>query len=347
MQASLDPPSEREDAPMRGSSGRVQRGTDVQHLESWLAVELRHFVALEAIAAERSFRRAAARLGYTQPAVSQQLAALERVVGARLVNRGRGSEPVTLTAAGERLLDHALAIRARISAAQIELAALKSGRLGVVRVGIYQTIATCLLPEILRQFGDRCPEVELKLMDAPGDREILAALARDDLDAAFADLPLSPEEPFHVEEFLADEYTVVVAAASKLFAGREAVEARDLVDVPLIAYAKSGSTDELIAILRKAGTEPRFVLRSDDNLVVQALANADYGAAILPRLAIVPGSPVRVLPFADPMPPRVLGLASRVEPSSSPSLAALVEAVHAAAASVRIRSSGVFRHRVA
>ena len=86
-------------------------------------VELRHLVALEAVAAERSFSAAAARLGYTQSAVSGQILALERLVGARLLERIRGSRPVEVTAEGEILLAHARAIIARLEAARAELAA--------------------------------------------------------------------------------------------------------------------------------------------------------------------------------------------------------------------------------
>ena len=72
---------------------------------AWQGIEVRHLAALLALAEESSFNRAARRLGYSQPAVSQQLAALERIVGRRLVNRPRSSQPLTLTEAGERLLD--------------------------------------------------------------------------------------------------------------------------------------------------------------------------------------------------------------------------------------------------
>jgi len=88
--------------------------------DHWLGVELRHVAALQAVAEEGSFGRAAARLGYTQSAVSQQIATLERLVGERLVDRPGGPRPVTITEAGRVLLRHADGIMARLRAAQAD-----------------------------------------------------------------------------------------------------------------------------------------------------------------------------------------------------------------------------------
>src|SRR6266704_3724166 len=101
--------------------------------DSWLGVELRHFLALEAVAREGSFGKAATSLGYTQSAVSQQIAALERIVGQRLVERPGGPRPVSLTEAGRLLLRHADAIVAQIQAAQADLQALRAGEAGTLR----------------------------------------------------------------------------------------------------------------------------------------------------------------------------------------------------------------------
>src|SRR6058998_2713149 len=105
--------------------------------DSWLGLELRHLIALKAIAEEGTFGRAATSLGYTQSAVSQQIAMLERIVGQKLIDRPGGPRPVSLTEAGELLLRHADAIAARLQAAQADLAALAEGEGGVLRVGIY------------------------------------------------------------------------------------------------------------------------------------------------------------------------------------------------------------------
>src|SRR5476651_542876 len=95
--------------------------------DTWLGVELRHLAALEAVATEGSFGRAAQKLGYTQSAISQQIQTLERLVGEQLVERPGGPRAVSLTEAGRVLLRHAASILARLQAAQADLAALSDG----------------------------------------------------------------------------------------------------------------------------------------------------------------------------------------------------------------------------
>src|SRR5260221_6529326 len=103
-------------------------------LHDWAGVELRHLIALQAVAEERSFGRAAERLGYTQSAVSHQIAALEGLVGERVIERGRGQRSIELTQAGALLARHADAIVARLRAAQADYAAFTEGAAGLLRV---------------------------------------------------------------------------------------------------------------------------------------------------------------------------------------------------------------------
>src|SRR5881392_1638575 len=120
--------------------------------DRWLGVELRHFAALQALADEGSFGRAAGKLGYTQSAISQQIAMLERIVGERLVERPGGPRPVTMTEAGRLLLRHAESIIARLQAAQADLAALSAGEAGSLRVGTFQSVGAKVLPAVMRRF---------------------------------------------------------------------------------------------------------------------------------------------------------------------------------------------------
>src|SRR5881398_4231319 len=141
--------------------------------DSWLGAELRHFLALEAVAREGSFGKAARKLGYTQSAVSQQIAALERIVGQRLIERPGGPKPVSLTEAGRLLLTHADAIAARVAAAQADLNALGEGEAGTLRVGVFQSVGQRILPELMRRFSTSWPKVDVSLTESADDTELL------------------------------------------------------------------------------------------------------------------------------------------------------------------------------
>src|ERR671936_384060 len=183
--------------------------------DRWLGVELRHFLALEAVARAGSFGKAAAALGYTQSAVSQQIATLERLVGQKLVERPGGPKPVSLTEAGRLLLTHAEAIVARIAAAQADLTALGDGEAGTLRVGVFQSVGQRILPELMRRFFDSWPKVEVTLTESADDTELLSDVERGELDLAFADLPLV-DGPFESVELLRDPYVLVVRRDSEL-----------------------------------------------------------------------------------------------------------------------------------
>src|SRR5579862_4829535 len=157
--------------------------------DSWLGVEVRHFAALQALAEEGSFGRAARRLGYTQSAISQQIATLERIVGEQLVERPGGPRPVSLTEAGQLLLRHADSIVARLQAAQADLQALRAGEAGTLRVGTFQSAGARVLPEIMRRFTAQWPLIEV-MLEEHDDEAIADALERGELDVGFLLLPI-------------------------------------------------------------------------------------------------------------------------------------------------------------
>src|SRR5262245_24727885 len=95
----------------------------MRQMEAWVGVELRHLAALLAVAQERSFGRAARRLGYSQPAISGQIATLERIVGQKLVERSRGRAVVRLTPAGDVMVRHAALVTEQLATARAELKA--------------------------------------------------------------------------------------------------------------------------------------------------------------------------------------------------------------------------------
>jgi molybdate transport repressor ModE-like protein len=277
--------------------------------ENWLGLELRHLVALKAIAEHGTFGRAARELGYTQSAISQQIATLERIIGQRLIERPGGPRPVSLTEAGELLLRHADAIAARLQAAQADLAALDAGDAGPLRIGTYQSVGARVLPALLREFGEQWPKVEITLRESADDQELAAFVERGELDLTFVVLPLGPG-PYETAELFRDPYVLVVPAGSPLAGRDRPPSVRELVDHPLISYRTCRTTQRVEDRLRQSGREPHIVFRSDDNGTVQGLVAAGVGIGIMPLLAVDHAdSSIEVVDLGDRVPPRLIGLA--------------------------------------
>src|SRR4051812_17762969 len=250
----------------------------------WLGLELRHLAALEAVADERSFGRAARRLGYTQSAISQQVATLERIVGARVVDRPGGPNPVSLTEAGVLLLRHAQAIGARLEAARSDIAALAAGEAGPLPLGTYQSGGARVPPGLLRRFAADWPRVEVRLSESSDDGELAALVERGELDLSFVVAPL-PAAPLEATELMRDPYVLLVPADSPL-AGRDRTPSlREILELPLIGF-RTCRTSAAVEEELRAGGEPNIVFRSDDNGTVQALVAAGVGIAIVPRLTV-------------------------------------------------------------
>ena len=134
---------------------------------------MRHLAALEAVARTGSFGRAALELGYTQSAISQQIAALERIVGEKLVERPGGPRAISMTEAGELLLRHAEAIVNRLDAARADMASLRAGETGALRVATYQSISARVLPVVMRRFMGDWPGIALDLSEPSNDHDAL------------------------------------------------------------------------------------------------------------------------------------------------------------------------------
>jgi DNA-binding transcriptional LysR family regulator len=274
--------------------------------DRWLGVELRHLAALEAVVRTGSFGGAARELGYTQSAVSQQIAQLERIVGQRLFHRPGGPRRVEPTEAGLLLLGHADAIVARLDAARADMDALAEGTAGTLRVGIYQSVGTRLLPALLRRFRSQWPRVGVRVREESAAADLLRLLEHGELDLTFADLPL-PEGPFEWAELLQDPYVLLVSADSELASAESAPSLREVAKLPLIGRR---SIDEPERFLAGRGPEPNVVFRTDDNGTLAALVAEGLGVAIEPRLVVDPRDRAgKMLPFGSRIPPRTLVLA--------------------------------------
>jgi DNA-binding transcriptional LysR family regulator len=289
-------------------------------------LELRYLVALTTVAHEGSFGRAADRLGYTQSAVSQQIAALERGVGLRLVERPGGRRPLKLTEAGERLARHAENIVSSVQLASADMASLADGRAGRLRVGAYESIGVTLLPPIVRRLTDAWPELELEAVESGDDRELLDLLAAGELDLCFTVIPLA-DERFETLELRRDSYCLMVPADSAL-AARSEIRLEELASLPLVSFRTCKSERHVEAYLASQGVELEPFFRSDDNAVLQAMVAEGSGSALLPRLAVDEADPrVAVIDLDGQVPPRALALAWRRGRDLSPAARHFVDAV--------------------
>lgn len=303
--------------------------------DRWLGVEVRHLAALEAVAREGSFGRAAEALGYTQSAISQQIQTLERIVGEKLLERPGGPRAVSLTESGRLLLRHAEAIVARLHAAQADLTALSQGQAGALRVGTFQSVGAKILPETMRRFLAAWPRIEIQLTESSADDELLRLVERGELDITFAMLPLA-EGPFALQELMRDPYVLLVPAEHEL-AERDRATLDDLGDLPLIGNRACRSTSLAESELSIRGIEVAVSFRSDDNGTVQGLVGSGFGAALVPLLTVDSNDErVRVVELAPEIPQRQIALAWHGDRHRSPAALAFLDVAAAVCAELRL-----------
>lgn len=306
--------------------------------DRWLGVEIRHMAALNAVAEQGSFGAAANHLGYTQSAISQQIATLEKAVGQRLVDRPGGPRKVSLTEAGELLLRHAQAIVARLAAAHADLVALAEGEAGTLRIGTFQSVGNRMVPRLVRRFHDAWPKVQVRLTESHDDDDILHMVESGELDLAFTVMPI-PEGPLDAIELMRDPYLLVVAAGCPLAMRDKPPTLRDLEGEPIISYRYCRATTQIERHIGSRGRELDVVFRSDDNGTVQAMVAAGMGAAIMPALALDLNDPeVVALQPAPPFPPRVIALAWHRDRNRSAAAKAFVEMAQTLATAIAAAS---------
>jgi len=280
----------------------------IMETDRWLGLDLRHLLALTAIAEEGSFGRAAERLGYTQSAISQQIATLERIVGLRLVERPGGPRPISLTEAGRILVRHAEAIEARLLAAKADMLALEAGDAGQLRVGTFQSVGTRILPTLLRRFSEAHPAVEVVLRESADESELLEMIERGELDLTFWTLPLGAE-PYDSVELLRDPYVLVVPAGSPLAELKRTPTLKEIALQPLIGFNRCSAMDEVESCLSSTGRSPNIVFRSDNNGTVQGLVGAGVGVSVAPLLTVDEDDPSTVtIDLRGRVPARNIGL---------------------------------------
>jgi molybdate transport repressor ModE-like protein len=252
-------------------------------------IEARHLRVLRAVARTGSFSAAARDLGCTQPAVSQQMKALESGAGTPLLVRG--AREMRLTEAGEALVRHAAGILAGLTAAEEEVAAIAGLRAGRVRLSSFPSGSSTLVPRAVAEMRAHHPGTKVSLVEAEPPRSVDMLRAGDcDITLAFRyiDLPTPAEESWDdlvVRPLLTDRLVGVVPEGHRLAGLERPAGIEELAQEEWIAGCPR-CRRHLVEVCERAGFTPRIDFATDDYPAVVGLVAAGLGVAVLPELAL-------------------------------------------------------------
>lgn len=258
---------------------------------------LRQLECFLAVAAERSFTRAAERIGMAQPSLSQQIRALEAELGGTLLERlPRGA---ALTPAGRALLPEA---RSAVEAAE------RAGRgartalgleSGEIEIATVWSIAVGILPAALRLWNARHPEVMVRLHEHSNRRNLEESVRRGNGDIAIGPRPadwIGPVEPLGYEQF------VVVLAQNDTLARRGAIRLDELAERRWVLFETDFGLNEIVmGACARAGFQPRAAVRTAQSEAAVRLAAAGLGPALVPDNILAPGFEGAVLRLDPPV----------------------------------------------
>jgi DNA-binding transcriptional LysR family regulator len=241
----------------------------------------RRLLTFREVARQSSFSRAADALALSQPAVSQQVRALERELGATLLVRGRAGTQTT--PAGELLLAHADALAARLALADTQMDELAAAERAALRLGAFPSALAMIVPAAVAALRAREPGLDVAIEEGTVDR-LEAAVQRGSLHVAvcWQDARAARREHEGLRRTdLVEEPMVAVLAADHRLASRRQIALRDLAGETWMAPEAEGL---LVAACREAGFEPRVAILTRDPLAARAIAAAGLAVSLTPRL---------------------------------------------------------------
>ena len=251
-------------------------------------LDLRRLRIYAAVAESGSFTAAATALFLSQPAVSQQMAILEREAGVPLLERmPRG---IRLTPAGQLLAERATRLLAEVDEIEDELRRLGAG-VREVHLGAFPTAGADLVPLAIRAYRERHPDVRVVLTPAHAS-DVVAQLHSSRIsvglvwDYDFA--PQAPDAAFDRVELLADPLRIVLPEDHPA-AGEREVAMRDLAEEPWIVRShRPPYAQAFEQMCRIAGFEPQVAFRTDNYQAIQGLVAVGAGIGLVPRLSLTP-----------------------------------------------------------
>ncbi|MES4792619.1 MAG: LysR family transcriptional regulator, partial [Chloroflexota bacterium] len=240
-------------------------------------MELAQLEAFIQVAHHRSFSRAAEALFLTQPSVTARIQSLERELGERLFERTGRS--VTLTDAGRAFMPHAQRALTAVQEGTDAIEAVRHGEVGTIRIGASTSIATYVLPRILKKFRERRPRVHIHL--ATGQTEdIIDALLSGEFHLAVTRLAQHPEiQSLH----LYNDDLALVVPPNHPFAQKQRVTIAEAAREPFLFFERGSSYHSLVySMFLRAGVVPESVMELDDMETTKHMVEAGLGVAILP-----------------------------------------------------------------
>jgi DNA-binding transcriptional LysR family regulator len=243
-------------------------------------MDSRRVLTFRAVAHRRSFSRAAEDLALTQPAVSQQVAALERELGTRLLDRRPGG--LQLTHAGEVMLEHADSIAERLQLAGVQLAELAKEERVRLRIGAFPTALSGFVPAAVHRLRARSPELKVTVEEGLSDHLPLRVQSGElHVAVVFQDAARPRREhPGLERRDLLRERFVVALPPDHPLAARDAVRLADLADDDWTSVSTDGMT---VRACRAAGFEPRLVSITRDQLAITGLIARGLAVTIAPE----------------------------------------------------------------
>ena len=257
-------------------------------------MELRHLEYFVAVADERSFTRAAARLHVVQSAVSAAIKALERELGAPLLDRT--SKRVALTDAGTALLPRARATLDAAAAARDAVDEVRGGLRGTLRMGTLTSVGLIDVPALLGSFHRAHPEVTVQLtVSTRGSLGLTDALTDGSLDLAIVSVPGRAPTDVHIRHLLTVPLELVVPGGHRLAAGTE-VHIEDLAGEPFVDFPVGyGNRTVVDRAFAAAGVDRHVAVEVIDIGSGASYVRHGLGIAILPRFAVPEDLGLRLL----------------------------------------------------
>ncbi|MGI8925272.1 MAG: LysR family transcriptional regulator [Tepidiformaceae bacterium] len=233
------------------------------------------------VAHHRSFSRAAEALFLTQPSVTARIQSLEREIGDRLFERSGRS--VTLTDAGRAFMPHAQRALTAVQEGTDAIDAVRHGDAGSLRLGVSSSIATYVLPPILRRFRDARARVHVHLSTG-NTEEIIERLIAGEMHIAICRLTQHPEvESLH----LYNDDLALVVAPSHPFAALGRVTFAEAGREPFLFFEHSSSYHSLVySMFLRAGIVPESLMELDSMETTKHMVEAGLGIAILPVVSV-------------------------------------------------------------